>query len=228
MPITPITPEEPRPAPEPADGTEAELRREAAELRERLSAEGADWLDGALAEAARAAAEPAPAESRAVPGWELRFAAAGRACGTEAAESARVLLLRAARPGPAALTRLYRHGTGEERRAVLRALPRLPLAPGEGLPLVEDALRTNDTRLVAAAVGPYAAAHLDDHAWRHAVLKCLFTQVPVRALARLPERARGDAELARMLRDFAAERTAAGRAVPADLDHVLALTAKDA
>ena len=45
--------------------------------------------------------------------------------------------------------------------------------PGRGgrrcLPVVRDALRTNDTRLVAAALGPYAAAHLDDAAWRQAV-----------------------------------------------------------
>lgn len=77
---------------------------------------------------------------------------------------------------------------------------------------------------MAAAVGPYAAAHLDPHAWRHAVLKCLFTGVPLTAVARLDERALGDAELARMLRDFAAERTAAGREVPADLRTALALT----
>lgn len=97
--------------------------------------------------------------------------------------------------------------------------------PGpEALPLVEDALRTNDTRLVAAALGPYGARHLDAHAWRHAVLKCLFTGVAVDLVADLARRARGDAELARMLGDHAAERTAAGRTVPEDLHRVLALT----
>ena len=97
--------------------------------------------------------------------------------------------------------------------------------PGpDALPIVEDALRTNDTRLVAAALGPYAARHLDDHNWRHAILKCLFTGVPVDAVAGLPMRARADAELARMLADYADERTAAGRPVPDDLHHVLALT----
>lgn len=97
--------------------------------------------------------------------------------------------------------------------------------PGpDALPLVEDALRTNDTRLVAAALGPYAARHLDAHNWRHAVLKCLFTGVPVDAVAGLAERARADAELARMLGDHAEERTAAGRPVPEDLRRVLALT----
>ncbi|GGQ46774.1 EboA domain-containing protein [Streptomyces mutabilis] len=198
------------------------------ELLARLSPEGADWLDLALAEAQEATrrAPGAPPEPGA-PGWQLRFAAAGRACGPQAAEAARVLLLRTACPDAAAVARLYERGTGAERRAVLLALPDLPLAPDEGVPLVEDALRTNDTGLIAAAVGPYAAAHLDAHAWRHAILKCLFTGVPV-ATAEVADRARGDRELARMLGDFAAERTAAGRPVPDDLDRVLALTAEGA
>ncbi|MFF4544700.1 EboA domain-containing protein [Streptomyces sp. NPDC001406] len=81
------------------------------------------------------------------------------------------------------------------------------------------------TRLLVAALGPYAARHPDAHGWRQAVLKCLFTGVPVDAVAGLDERARGDAELARMLADFAAERTAADRPVPRDLPRVLALAA---
>ncbi|MFE8005040.1 EboA domain-containing protein [Streptomyces sp. NPDC057418] len=180
------------------------------------------WLDEALAEAAHAAAHPGT--DTGTPPWELRFASAGRHCGLEHADSVRALLLLEARAGLPAVTRLYERGTAAERRAVLLTLHRLDLG-ATALPLVEDALRTNDTRLVAAAVGPYAAAHLDAHAWRHAVLKCLFTEVPVEAVAELGRRARDDAELARMLRDFAAERTAAGRPVPAGLWVVLDLTA---
>ncbi|MFD9498087.1 EboA domain-containing protein [Streptomyces sp. NPDC060035] len=180
------------------------------------------WLDEALAEAAHAAAHPG--SDTGTPPWELRFASAGRHCGLEHADSVRALLLLEARAGLPAVTRLYEQGTAAERRAVLLTLHRLGLG-ATALPLVEDALRTNDTRLVAAAVGPYAAAHLDTHGWRHAVLKCLFTEVPVEAVAELGRRARGDAELARMLGDFAAERTAAGRAVPVGLRTVLDLTA---
>ncbi|GAA2924748.1 EboA domain-containing protein [Kitasatospora cinereorecta] len=180
------------------------------------------WLDEALAEAAHAAAHPGT--DTGTPPWELRFASAGRHCGLEHADSVRALLLLEARAGLPAVTRLYERGTAAERRAVLLTLHRLDLG-ATALPLVEDALRTNDTRIVAAAVGPYAAAHLDAHAWRHAVLKCLFTEVPVEAVAELGRRARDDAELARMLRDFAAERTAAGRPVPAGLWVVLDLTA---
>ncbi|WP_199430138.1 EboA domain-containing protein [Qaidamihabitans albus] len=113
---------------------------------------------------------------------------------------------------------LYRYGDGAERRGVLRALHRLPAGAHEvreaGLLLVEDALRANDTGLVAAALGPFAAEHLDAHAWRHGVLKCLFVGVPVAAVAALHERT--DAELVRMVGDYVAERKAAGRDVPAD------------
>ncbi|MEU2246559.1 EboA domain-containing protein [Streptomyces sp. NPDC019224] len=183
------------------------------------------WLDEALAEAAHAGTHPdtAPFDGYAVPPWELRYAAAGRHCGLEHGDSVRALLLVEARAQLPTLTRLYDQGTAAERRAVLRTLPALDLG-ATALPLVEDALRTNDTTLVAAAVGPYAAAHLGPHAWRHAVLKCLFTGVPVAAVDGLARRARGDAELARMLGDYAAERTAAGRTVPADLHHALEAT----
>ncbi|WP_455682001.1 EboA domain-containing protein [Streptomyces uncialis] len=175
----------------------------------------------------RAGALPGPGQSGAARGaarWEALFAQAGRRCGHEHADAVRVLLLRAAHPGPDTLTRLYGQGTAAERRAVLLALPALVPGPA-ALPLVRDALRTNDTRLVAAAVGPYTAVHLDAHEWRHAVLKCLFTGVPVTAVAALAERARGDTELARMLDDQARERTAAGRPVPDDLRYTLTLTA---
>ncbi|MFJ5773076.1 EboA domain-containing protein [Streptomyces sp. NPDC093094] len=188
-----------------------------AELGARLGTSARAWLDRALAEAAAHPGVHGP-----ISVWELRIAEAGRRCGTEHADAARVLILDAARADTAALTRVYAQGTGAERRAVLHALPHLVTGPG-ALPLVEDALRTNDTGLLAAAVGPYAARHLDAHAWRHAVLKCLFTGVPVDDVADLDRRARADAELARMLGDYAAERTAAGRPVPEDLRRVLAL-----
>ncbi|MFC4563566.1 EboA domain-containing protein [Nocardiopsis mangrovi] len=116
---------------------------------------------------------------------------------------------------------LYRFGDAEEKRAVLRALPHL----GDGVravPLLDDALRSNDPRLIAAAVGTPAAARLDAAAWRQAILKCLFTEVPLACVWGVRERADTDAELARMVADFAAERAAAGRTVPADAAPLLA------
>lgn len=186
-------------------------------LSNRLGEAARIWLDRALDEAAH------PGTQGPISVWELRLAEAGRRCGGEQADAARVLILDAARADTAALTRVYAQGSAAERRAVLHALPHLVTGP-DALPLVEDALRTNDTRLLAAAVGPYAARHLAAHPWRHAVLKCLFTGVPVEEVADLDRRAHADAELARMLADYAAERTAAGRPVPEDLHRVLTLT----
>ncbi|GAA1874856.1 EboA domain-containing protein [Myceligenerans crystallogenes] len=126
----------------------------------------------------------------------------------------------------ALLTTLYDEGDTAERRGVLRGLDALavrgtlpePLVTA-GIPLAEDALRANDTSLVAAGAGPFGGRHLDAHTWRHAVLKLVFLGVPLDAVAHLAERA--DAELARMARDLAAERRAAGRDVPPDLARLL-------
>ena len=118
-------------------------------------------------------------------------------------------------------TTLYRRGDGAEKQAVVAALPSLDRAthgrPAVGdalVPVVRDALRTNDTRLVARALGPYAAAHLDDAAWRQGVVKALFMGIPLDAVAGLERRT--DDELRRMVGDYVAERRAAGREVPAD------------
>ncbi|RSM81899.1 sugar phosphate isomerase, partial [Streptomyces sp. WAC 01325] len=189
-----------------------------AHLAARLHTAARAWLHRALDEAAANPGTHGP-----ISVWELRIAEAGRRCGPDHADAARVLILHAARADTDALSRVYFQGTGAERRAVLQALPHLVTGP-QALPLVEDALRTNDTRLLAAAVGPYAARHLDSHQWRHAVLKCLFTGVHVETVADLDRRAHRDTELARMLGDYAAERTAAGRPVPEDLYRVLTLT----
>ncbi|MFE9246610.1 EboA domain-containing protein [Nocardiopsis sp. NPDC006938] len=118
---------------------------------------------------------------------------------------------------------LYDHGDADERRAVLRGLDALdtgaPEVAATARRLLADALRTNDTRLVAAASASGAQSLLDDHSWRQTVLKCLFVGVPLRLVAGMRERA--DAELARMCADFARERERAGRAVPADVHPLL-------
>lgn len=192
-----------------------------ADLNTALSGSTADpaWLEAALS---RVVAEPGAIV-------EL-FPAAGRRCGRHAlpgvpgwtADDAGRALLLAALPGrddesAAEISELYRYGDAAEKRAVLHALPLLPLGP-EAVPLLADALRTNDPRLVAAALGPYAA-HLDDAAWRQAVLKCVFMEIPLSAVHGLADRA--DAKLAVMLAGFAAERRAAGRSIPADAEALL-------
>ncbi|SHH74716.1 EboA domain-containing protein [Streptomyces sp. 3214.6] len=218
-----MTPPQADPAPRAAGPTGttlalAPLKALHSHLDTHLQGTARTWFHQALDDAAAHPGTHGP-----ISVWELRLAEAGRRCGSRYADAARVLILHAARADPATLARVYFQGTADERRAVLHALPHLVSGP-DALPLVEDALRTHDTRLLAAAVGPYTARHLDAHAWRHAVLKCLFTGVPVDEVAGLEQRARADAELARMLADYAAERTAAGRPVPPDLDRVLTLT----
>lgn len=153
------------------------------------------------------------------------FAAAARRCGRGALpavpgwcadEAARVLLLDALglpEAGAVSLVReVYRFGDAAEKRAVLRALPLLPRFDA-AVELLHDAVRTNDARLLAAAVGPAARA-LGQDMWRQAVLKCVFVGVPLLLVADLDHRA--DAVLERMLAGFVRERRAARRPVPQD------------
>jgi hypothetical protein len=130
-------------------------------------------------------------------------------------DAARTLLLVAAGEGAEAeLAELYRFGDTAERRGILRALPYLEL-DDRGLYLVDDAIRTNDTRLIAAALGPYATEHLSDAGYDQAVLKCVFVGVPITPLDGVPSRVTPDG--ARMLGAFVHERVAAGRDVPAEV-----------
>jgi hypothetical protein len=131
-------------------------------------------------------------------------------------DAARTLLLTAlGDDAEAQLQPLYRHGDPAERRGVLRALPFLPITEAAGLALVDDALRTNDVGLIAAAMGPFAGTHLSDDAYAQAVLKCVFVGVPLTGVAGTPERT--TPELAAMLGRYIHERIAAGRVVPEDV-----------
>lgn len=128
-------------------------------------------------------------------------------------DAARVLLVLAA--GPAVdLAELYRSGDPAERRGVLRSLDLLG-EPAAGPWLVDDAIRTNEPRLIAAALGPYAARTLDDASYAQAVLKCVFVGIPLGPLAGLGERV--TPELSRMLASYAHERIAAGRPITPDV-----------
>ncbi|MEV6597875.1 EboA domain-containing protein [Actinoplanes sp. NPDC051346] len=135
--------------------------------------------------------------------------------GWTAGQAGRILLLLALGEADGAAGRiaeLYWYGDPPERLAVLHALPLLDIGAA-GVPLVEDALRTNDPRLVAAALGPYAS-HLDAATWRQGVVKCVFMGIPLSGVDRLDDRA--DETLAAMLAALASERAAAGRRMPAD------------
>jgi len=179
------------------------------ELRTALEPEARAWLDAAVD---RVLADPTAIGAL--------FPAVRRRCGRARIddhwtidEAARAVLLTALPLHDPALVEtvgaLHRHGDPAEQRAVLRALPLID-DEGRFLFLVRETLRGNDTTLIEAALGPYAARHLPDDEYRQAVLKCVFYEIPLERVAGLDERA--DAELARMLADFARERIAAGRA----------------
>lgn len=157
------------------------------------------------------------------------FPVAGRQCGRDVLpdgrrvdDAARLLLLQALPIDGAALLdvlwRLYRFGDAAERRAILLALPQIDQS-GIAVPIVQDALRTNDKRLIEAAIGDYATRHLADHDFRQGVLKCVFVGIPLAHVPGLPERL--DAELAHMLGRYAEERQAAHRTVPTDVAEII-------
>jgi hypothetical protein len=190
-----------------------------AALEGRAKPEGLAWLREA---SAGVAADPAAIRTR--------FPMVGRKVGREPLDpgadasdifawtiddAARTLLLLAL--GDAVegeLAELYRFGDAAERRGILRALEFLDLGD-RALYLTDDAIRTNDTRLIAAALGPYATEHLSDAQYDQAVLKCVFVGVPITPLDGIPERVTPDG--ARMLAAFVHERVAAGRDVPAEV-----------
>jgi hypothetical protein len=189
-------------------------------LAGRLDAAAAARLARARAEVAGDAARIAvvfPAVGRTVGRGPLTAdAAPGDPHAWTVADAARTLLLVSLGDQvDAEIGLLYRHGDGEERRGVLRALPFLELDREIGVALVEDALRTNDVRLIAAACGPYASAELDDDAIAQATLKCVFVGVPLGGFVGLEDRL--TPAIAAMLARFAHERVAAGRDVPDDI-----------
>jgi hypothetical protein len=110
---------------------------------------------------------------------------------------------------------VYRHGEARERAAVLRALPFLPGAE-RFVPIAADACRTHVLPIFEAIAceNPFPARHFEPAAFRQLVLKAIFIEVRI---GRIHGLAVGlDAELARMARDYAAERAAAGRPIPED------------
>lgn len=231
--MTPTTSSDPAPPQQPAAVPPPPTRTSAVVAAATAPATG--WLADALDEVRRdpgAADVLFPQVARRAGRGPLRPGTdpAGTVHGTveDAGRAAVVLVLGRAEP-PRVLAEhlavLYRDGDTAERRGVLRGLDALasaaPLPPevvAVGRDLAADALRANDTALVAAAVGPFAAAYLDQHSWRHAVVKLVFQGTSLDAVAGLHDRA--DAELARMAADLAAERRAAGRTVPDDLRRI--------
>jgi hypothetical protein len=100
--------------------------------------------------------------------------------------------------------------------ALYRGLPLYP-APESLEPQVGEGLRSNMLTVFEAIAhhNPYPARYFDTHRWNHMVLKALFVGSRLALIHGLD--ARANAELARIMGDFAHERWAAGRQVPFDI-----------
>ena len=138
-------------------------------------------------------------------------------------DAARALLLMAHRSGGAtgqafvdAAVACFEQGDAREQQSWLRALPLWPEAAAF-LPYAIDACRTNIVPVFEALAceNPYPAAHFPDLNFNQLVLKAMFNNIALSRIVSLGTRL--NAELTRMARDYAAERTAAGRSVPADI-----------
>jgi hypothetical protein len=115
-----------------------------------------------------------------------------------------------------AATACFERGDAREQGSWLRALALLP-APERFLSLSIDACRTNIIPLFEsiACENPYPARFFPERNFNQMVLKSLFNSI---ALSRIVGReGRLNPELSRMAGDYAAERRAAGRTVPADI-----------
>lgn len=114
-------------------------------------------------------------------------------------------------------TECFEQGDAGEQQSWLRALSLWPEAAAF-LPAAIETCRTNIIPVFEALAceNPYPARHFPERNFNQMVLKALFNGI---AISRIVGRAgRLNAELSRMARDYAAERTAAGRSVPADID----------
>lgn len=138
------------------------------------------------------------------------------------ADLARALLLLhaiAALPesdGVALATETFRRGDSAERVALLRTLPLLP-APERFTELAIEACRSHVLEVFAAIAcdNPFPAAHFPELNFNQLVIKAIFMELPVSRV--LDWRTRSNPELRRIATDYAAERRAAGRTVPADI-----------
>ncbi len=203
-------------------------------LRERLDAGNRVWLAGQLATIVAergsldiafglvprrlgkgaldlSAAEMVAADA-CIPGWSPG--------NWSLADAGRVLLL-SALPGknPDFAPRfraLCQTAEVAEAVSLYRGLPLYP-EPESLEPQVGEGLRTN-MRSVFEAIAhhnPYPRTYFDTHRWNHMVLKALFIGSRLAPIQGLDERAND--ELARIMRDFAHERWAAGREVPHEI-----------
>jgi len=120
---------------------------------------------------------------------------------------------------PQLVIALFDGGEIGEQESLLRTLSVLP-APQRLAAAGLNACRTNATRVFAALAceNPFPARHLPDPGFNQMVLKAMFMELSTRRIEGLAERV--TPELKRMVESYAAERRAAGRPVPEDVEYV--------
>ncbi|MFO1128832.1 MAG: EboA domain-containing protein [Rhodospirillales bacterium] len=156
-------------------------------------------------------ADDLAAAERARPGWDPR--------GWSVDQAGRLLLVlaRAARPGFApVLEQLFVTADVAELITFYRGLPLYP-DPDAHVARAEEGARSNMKSVFEAVAqrNPYPAERFSEAGWNQLVLKALFVESALDPIQGLD--ARQNRDLARMLRDYAHERWAAGRRVSPDL-----------
>jgi hypothetical protein len=103
-----------------------------------------------------------------------------------------------------------------EHLALVKALFLAPRCQ-DAMHIAREALRTNMVSVFTGITthNPYPALYFDENAFNQMVVKCLFVDVPLRAITALDKRA--NATLRQILVDLAHERWAAGRAVSPEM-----------
>ena len=115
---------------------------------------------------------------------------------------------------------LFYRGDSPEREAVLACLSWLG-QPERFLDLAVEACRTNVESVFAAIAcdNPFPQRWFSEAAFNQMTLKALFIRLPLARIVGLQRRM--NRELIRMVGDYAAERRAAGRALPGDIHLIL-------
>ncbi|MFZ3584751.1 EboA domain-containing protein [Loktanella sp. DJP18] len=159
----------------------------------------------------RPTAEESAAVERAVSGWSVEE------WSVDGAARVLALLFHAGqRPFAERFKDLRRTADASELIALFRGLPLYP--EPEALHFeVGEGLRSNLKPVFEAIAhhNPFPRDHFEEHRWNHMILKALFIDSRLAPIVGLDERANPD--LARILREYAHERWAAGRPVAPEL-----------
>ncbi len=141
-------------------------------------------------------------------------------------EAARVLLILSVMTSPEIkehqllakelVTRLYQQGDEYEKEAILKGLLLLD-SEGELVELAQDSCRTNIITLFTSISqkNPYPAQYFSEGIFNQMVLKSLFLDINIEAIIGLQERI--NEPMSSMCFDYARERIAASRRVPASI-----------